>query len=107
MSDQAVPILVYHHVYPEAAPELESATGDNAAGIIGLPMQPLELTRWEEGAESETGLPPTDEDLRNLCRNHRSLVFASSDSFPPSPEIPPAPSAGSTGCRTTNPGRPC
>ena len=36
MSDQAVPILVYHHVYPEAAPELESATGDNAAGIIGV-----------------------------------------------------------------------
>ena len=78
-----------------------------AAGIIGRPMQPLELIRWEEGAESETGTPPTDEDLRNLCRNHRSLVFASSDSFPPSPEVPPAPSAGSTGCRTTNPGRPC
>ena len=36
MSDQAVPILVYHHVYPDAAPELESAVSDSAAGIIGV-----------------------------------------------------------------------
>ena len=35
MRDQAVPILVYHHVYPETSPELESVAGDSAAGLIG------------------------------------------------------------------------
>jgi len=30
-----VPILVYHHVYPEGTPELKAATGESAAGVIG------------------------------------------------------------------------
>lgn len=32
-NDQRVPILVYHHVYPEGSPELE-VSGDQAAGIL-------------------------------------------------------------------------
>ena len=34
-SIRKVPILVYHHVYPEDAPELLSATHETGAGIIG------------------------------------------------------------------------
>ena len=32
-NDQRVPILVYHHVYPDGSPELE-VTGDEGAGIL-------------------------------------------------------------------------
>ena len=32
---QRIPILVYHHVYPEKTPELESSSETGAAGIIG------------------------------------------------------------------------
>jgi len=32
---QSVPILVYHHVYPEEAPELKQATFETGAGILG------------------------------------------------------------------------
>ena len=35
MTDQHVPILVYHHVYPEGAAELTGATHETGAGIIG------------------------------------------------------------------------
>ena len=35
MPGQLVPILVYHHVYPEDAPELRPANFDTGAGIIG------------------------------------------------------------------------
>lgn len=35
MKDQRVPILVYHHVYPQDAPELTSATFETGAGIVG------------------------------------------------------------------------
>ena len=35
MSIRKVPILVYHHVYPDDAPELLSATHETGAGIIG------------------------------------------------------------------------
>ena len=35
MKRQRVPILVYHHVYADDAPELQAAVGDAGAGIIG------------------------------------------------------------------------
>ena len=35
MKHQRVPILVYHHVYADHAPELQGAVGDAGAGIIG------------------------------------------------------------------------
>ena len=35
MKRQRVPILVYHHVYADDAPELKGAVGDAGAGIIG------------------------------------------------------------------------
>ena len=35
MQNQRVPILVYHHVYPDNAKELEAATFETGAGIIG------------------------------------------------------------------------
>ena len=35
MKRQRVPILVYHHVYADDAPELTGAVGDAGAGIIG------------------------------------------------------------------------
>jgi len=35
MDDKSkVPILVYHHIYPEGSPELKAATGDSS-GVIG------------------------------------------------------------------------
>ena len=34
-NNQRVPILVYHHVYDEASPELKNATFETGAGIIG------------------------------------------------------------------------
>ena len=36
MRNRKVPILVYHHVYPEGAPELETASFESGAGIIGV-----------------------------------------------------------------------
>ena len=36
MSQRKVPILVYHHVYPEGAPDLVEATFGTGAGIIGV-----------------------------------------------------------------------
>ena len=33
--DQRVPILVYHHVYPEGHADLESPIRDRAIGVIG------------------------------------------------------------------------
>ena len=36
MSDRKVPILVYHHVYNEGAPDLTQATLGTGAGIIGV-----------------------------------------------------------------------
>ena len=35
MSDQRIPILVYHHVYRRGAPELEQAASGTGAGILG------------------------------------------------------------------------
>lgn len=35
MTNQRVPILVYHHVYPEDSPDLQEATFETGAGIIG------------------------------------------------------------------------
>jgi len=35
MKDQRVPILVYHHVYPQGALELTQATFETGAGILG------------------------------------------------------------------------
>ena len=35
MKDQRVPILVYHHVYPQEALELTQATFETGAGILG------------------------------------------------------------------------
>lgn len=35
MNGQRVPILVYHHVYPEETPELKRSTSEKGAGIIG------------------------------------------------------------------------
>ena len=35
MKEQRVPILVYHHVYPEDSPELAQAISEGGAGIIG------------------------------------------------------------------------
>ncbi|MAE64092.1 MAG: hypothetical protein CMJ18_07430 [Phycisphaeraceae bacterium] len=37
MTDQRVPILVYHHVYPQDAPELTDVDATQGAGIIGRP----------------------------------------------------------------------
>ena len=34
--DRHVPILVYHHVYPDDAPELAEAVAEQTAGVIGL-----------------------------------------------------------------------
>ena len=35
MNDQRVPILVYHHVYPDDAPEMAKASFKTGAGVIG------------------------------------------------------------------------
>jgi len=35
MKNQRIPILVYHHVYPDQAPELKQAAAENPAGVVG------------------------------------------------------------------------
>ena len=35
MTTQRVPILVYHHVYPDDSPDLQQATFETGAGILG------------------------------------------------------------------------
>lgn len=35
MSTRRIPVLVYHHVYPDEAPELIQATFETGAGVIG------------------------------------------------------------------------
>ena len=51
MTNQRVPILVYHHVYPEGSELLEQATHETGAGVIGereftRQMQTLVDERW-------------------------------------------------------------
>ena len=47
-TDQRVPILVYHHVYPEEAPELKQASFETGAGIIGVATFRRQLQRIAE-----------------------------------------------------------
>ena len=75
-----------------------------AAGIIDRPMQPLELIQWEKGAESETGRPPSDEDLRNLCRNYHLFVSRAVPFFLPHPRFPLRPLPAVRGAGRRRPG---
>ena len=58
MSPQRVPILVYHHVYGDDAPELAATTFENGAGVIGEKqfrshLQYLVDQRWQVVSTSQ------------------------------------------------------
>ena len=58
MNNQQIPILVYHHVYPESATELQQASFETGAGIIGertLGAKPEEI-RCPLGPEYRHGV---------------------------------------------------